>query len=125
MQSINKTIALVKTIIVLSILVLGFTVSVPVAEAGLVHASTGGFGVDVYTGSKNYSNRTQWVDTIEVYLGSGNKVEAWGDGFYRSASGKRARWYIGRWVRSGTYVCGATNITGSSQRKIACISIRV
>lgn len=100
-------------------------INIPTAEAGLVHAGTRGFGVDVYTGGKNYSNHTQWVDTIEVYLGSGNTVEAWGDGFYRKASGTRARWYIGRWVRSGTYVCGATNISGSTGRKIACISIRV
>ena len=125
MFNLQKFTTYTKVLITLVVVFFGFTVSVPTAEAGLVHARARGFGVDVYTGSKNYSNRTQWVDTIEVYLGSGNKVEAWGDGFYRSAGGQRARWYIGRWVRSGTYVCGATNISGSSQRKIACISIKV
>lgn len=103
---------------------LGAMLVAPAAQAAMVQGCTRGFCIDVYTGGKNHSNRTQWVEAVEVYLGN-DRVEAWTEGWYRSAAGSRAKWYVGKWVRSGQGVCGATNIPGSSDRKIPCITIRV
>ena len=103
---------------------LGAMLVAPAAQAAMVQGCTRGFCIDVYTGGKNYSNRTQWVEAVEVYLGN-DRVEAWTEGWYRSAAGSRAKWYVGKWVHSGQGVCGATNIPGSSDRKIPCITIRV
>lgn len=100
------------------------TVSASTAKASMVTGCSRGACIDAYTGGKNYSNHTQWLDTVEVYYGGGvNRIEAWGDGFYRQTNSVSARWYIGRWVHSGTYVCGA--ITYGTYRAIACIAIRV
>ncbi len=80
--------------------------------------------VDAYTGGKNYSNHTQWVGWVNVYkVGAASQVQTWGDGFYYEASGSNRWFYVGRWVRSGTYVCGASVYAGT--RQIACIGISV
>jgi hypothetical protein len=97
--------------------VLGIAAPQPAQAASLVQGCTQGFCIDVYTGDKNYSNRTQWVERVEVYLGNGS-VEAWTQNWYRSANASRASWYVGKWVGTGHGVCGAT-------RKIPCITIRV
>jgi len=91
-----------------------------------------GVCVDVTTGSKNYSNKTQWVGWVTTRtFGGGNftKLESWGDGFYfaKNFDGKWAnrsvQWGAQRWVRSGTNVCGAA--TTKDGRTIACIRITV
>ncbi len=83
--------------------------------------------IDVWTGGKNYSNHTQWVDAIDVTpLAYATKLEAWADGYYgASNSTQTVRFSIRRWVRSGTYVCGAATLSGVSGRRIACIYISV
>lgn len=95
------------------------------ASAKLVNACGSGFCIEVDTRGKNHANRTEYVSNIYAFFGQGKIVEVWGDGFYKKANGQRAFWWINRWVRSGTYVCGATNVYGSNARRIACIKIRV
>ncbi len=109
---------------------LAIVMTVPGLQASPASAMVNACGsarlcIDVYTGSKNYSNRTQYVDVVDVYTGSGTAyLETWGDGFYQTASNSAStRFYIRRWVRSGTYVCGAG--TSYGKRTIACIAIRV
>ncbi|OGL32338.1 hypothetical protein A3F64_03250 [Candidatus Saccharibacteria bacterium RIFCSPHIGHO2_12_FULL_42_8] len=119
-----KNTKLLLGIALLSVVLLS-AVNAPSASAKLVNACGSGFCIEVDTRGKNYTNRTEYVSNIYVFFGLGNVVEAWGDGFYKKASGQKAFWWINRWVRSGTYVCGATNVYGSSGRKIACIVIRV
>lgn len=81
-------------------------------------------------GSKNYSNKTEWVGTVRVRWVPGcppvyGPAEVWGDGFYQSTHvGCSASWAINRWVRSGTNICGAYT-ESPGWRHIACISIRV
>jgi hypothetical protein len=78
--------------------------------------------VFVNTGAKNYSNHTQSVETIS--MGGYGFLETWGNGFYQTAYGNSHTWGIGRWVASGTYVCGAVSVPGVP-RRIACIYISV
>ena len=98
------------------------------ASAAIVRGCTSGFCIDVDTGSKNYSNHTQWVGWVYAYPGGNgfSRIEVWADGFYQAKPGNAGQWfYVGRWVRSGTYVCGAVTIAVNGSRKIPCIAIRV
>jgi hypothetical protein len=84
-----------------------------------VHADMGG---------KNYANHTQWVGSVSADspVGFNTFKEVWGDGFYRSGWGVNRGWWIGRWVRSGSGICAASNGFGpGDSREVACISIRV
>lgn len=83
--------------------------------------------IDAYTGSKNYSSHTQYLQAVEVFGGSSSGyLEVWGDGFYKKFyyTTDSGIVYINRWVRSGTNVCGAATEPGVP-RRIACITIRV
>lgn len=84
-----------------------------------VHADMGG---------KNYGNHTQWVGSVEAASPTGFNTfkEVWGDGFYHSGWGVNRSWWIGRWVRSGTYICASSNdFQPGDAREVACIAIRV
>jgi hypothetical protein len=97
----------------------------------VVQMTGGGTWIWVYTGSKNYSNRTQWVSRITVMTGRGGacpgRLEGWTYGWYASEEvcGQTERtFWISRWIPSGNGVCGASrNIYGG--RDVACITIRV
>jgi hypothetical protein len=95
----------------------------------------GGTCVGATTGGKNTSNHTQWVGWVQAYGYGGEagvtKLEVWGDGFY-FATGMNPNqsnpvsplWGAQRWVRSGTYVCGAATFSWGG-RDVACIAIHV
>lgn len=97
------------------------------ANAAYVDGCTRGVCIGVSTGGKNYSNRTQWVDYIYVMPNTTSyKVEAWADGYYGAAYNSGSRTFvINRWVRNGTYVCGAATHYNGGPRYVACIAIRV
>lgn len=113
-------------------------VAAPAASAdstvGGCTGAGGGTCVQITAGSKNYSNRTQWVGwvTAKTYGGGSGvtKLESWGDGFYfatgvnRATANPSATWGAQRWVRSGTNVCAAATFT-NGYRDIACVAIRV
>ena len=82
--------------------------------------------IGVFTGAKNSSNHTQWIDSIDLMpAGPTGLTEAWADGYYRASyTTGTVTWQIDRWVHSGTNVCGAYTYPGG-QRGIACIAIRV
>ena len=83
--------------------------------------------IDVWTGAKNYSNHTQFLQAIDVTaLASASKLEAWADGYYGAVYNTQSlTFWVNRWVRSGTYVCGAATIRGVPDRRIACVYISV
>lgn len=97
------------------------------ANAAYVDGCTRGVCIGVWTGGKNHSNRTQWVDEIYVMPNTHSyKVEAWADGYYGAAYNTGSRTFvIRRWVRNGTYVCGAATFYNGGPRYVACIAIRV
>jgi hypothetical protein len=93
--------------------------------------------IQVVTGSKNFSNGTQYVrsitvsaprearvynrpGTIEAWAGNGPTGVAW----YRSTHGLTVTWTIDRWIKNGSGICGAFG-PWSGGRSIACITIRV
>jgi hypothetical protein len=81
-------------------------------------------------GTKDYVHHRQWVGNVRAYSSwTPWLLEAWGDGFYRSGFGYTSdrTWYIGRWVASGTNICGAYTDYGTPGRPrwIACIAVRV
>ncbi len=88
--------------------------------------------VGASTGSKNYSNRTQWVGEVAVRTALEPwKFEAWiGDGpsgvaWYRTASGVTyMKWTVNRWVKNGSGICGAYHHRYGG-RSVACITIKV
>lgn len=88
--------------------------------------------VGVSTGSKNYSNRTQYVYAVAVRTHLEPwRLEAWiGDGptgvaWYRTASGETyVRWPVNRWVKNGSGICGAYHHRYGG-RSVACIKIKV
>ena len=84
------------------------------------------------TGTKNVSNRTQYLGQVSGSASTQDRgyIEVWGDGFYKVASNTTyAVWTINTWVRSGTYICA--RFTYAHQWSIggrgptACIGISV
>lgn len=101
------------------------------ASAAVIQGQSGGTWIWVGTGSKNYSNHTQWVSYITVMTGSygacPGKLEAWTYHWYaaKAVCGSTATtWYISKWVPSGNAVCGAS-LNRYGGRDVACIAIRV
>lgn len=103
----------------------GPLISPPTASAAYVTGCHKIACVEVFTGSKNYANRTQYVNQVTVFSTAGSGfLEIWGDGFYKSKNGSSGTWAIHKWARSGTYVCGAVTVQ-NVPRRVACIAIRV
>jgi hypothetical protein len=114
----------------------GAGVAASAAHANLVGGCVGPFWgylqqdlcVQGEMGGKNYSNHTQWVGNVAANSPTGFNTlkEVWGDGFFSSGWGVNRSWWIGRWVRSGTYICAAANdFEPGDSREVACIAIRV
>ena len=108
------------------------------ASAGTV-TGWGNPQIFVYTGAKNTANRTQYVGSITIVDPAGRcdggTAEAWVSrpgviDWYRSRQmcGQTTFW-IERWVRSGSSVCGSNWFWDPGRarwfRGITCISIRV
>jgi hypothetical protein len=97
----------------------------------------------VITGTKNYSNHTQWVSSITIedagsQVCDGGTYEAWaGSVWYASrvpcstqygGTMNATTFYVDRWVPSGSGVCGAFwrwYSRGGWLRLVSCITIRV
>ena len=78
-------------------------------------------------GEKDYTNRREWVGNVDVNspdAGPGT-LEIWGDGFYyRTGQKTKNMWYVGRWVREGTNICGA-GTDRHGVREVSCFKINL
>lgn len=90
--------------------------------------------IGVWTGAKNSSNHTQWVDHMTVSApraAAPSKLEAWagngptGVAWYRSTSRSVfVTWPIHKWIKTNSGICGAYTYRDGSGRSIACIKIK-
>lgn len=92
--------------------------------------------IRVETGTKNYSNHTQWVSSIYIDAGNrcdGGTAEAWVsrpgviDWYASRQMCGNTMFFISRWVPSGSSVCGSDWFfaNGKWWRGISCITITV
>ncbi|MEU9742199.1 hypothetical protein AB0E12_23745 [Micromonospora chersina] len=108
------------------------------AAAGTVNGCAQGWSENpgtciwVDTGEKR-ADHTQWVSQIKIQKprqGSSGFLEGWaGDGptgvaWYRSGNGETVTWPINKWIKTDSGICGAYTWPGSSDRSIACITIK-
>ncbi|MGI5238557.1 hypothetical protein [Dactylosporangium sp. CA-139066] len=125
-------------------LVAAITVTAAVATANPASADTvngcaQGWSQDVGTciwvdtGAKNTTDHTQWVSQIKVQRprnASSGFLEAWagngptGVAWYQSGNGETKTWTINKWIKTDSGICGAYTWPGSSDRSIACITIK-
>lgn len=86
----------------------------------------------VDTGEKR-ADHTQWVSQIKIQRpreGSSSLLEGWagngptGVAWYRSGNGETVTWPINKWIKTDSGICGAYTWPGSSNRSIACITIK-
>ncbi len=87
----------------------------------------------VDTGEKRAADHTQWVSQIKVQKpreGSSGFLEGWagngpsGIAWYQSGNGETVTWSINKWIKTDSGICGAYTWPGSSDRSIACITIK-
>ncbi|MFV2022423.1 hypothetical protein [Micromonospora sp. LOL_023] len=87
----------------------------------------------VDTGEKRTADHTQWVSQIKIQKpreGSSGFLEGWagngptGIAWYRSGNGETVTWTINKWIKTDSGICGAYTWPGTSNRSIACITIK-
>lgn len=94
--------------------------------------------ISVVTGTKNKSNRTQYVESITIHAptearraNKPSKLEAWagngptGVAWYNTKKGLSVTWTVNKWIKNGSGICGAYTWPGTTNRSIACITIKV
>lgn len=107
-----------------------FTTATPASALGSCHGPFWGLLTQTVCvipayGEKNHTNHTEWVGDVEVWHpAKPHRLEIWGDGFYHVSYGTRMIKPINKWVRSGTYICGAVT-DDNGIRAVACSGVKV